>query len=156
MKLRLHLFPALAFAIVAFFAGWVLGDFHSDPMPSAVVSKANAGIDVADWGTFFLYYDKETYGTRDVVTGIAEINPGMQIHPPHVHAEEEYLLVTRGSGSWHLNGEQFPASTGDMLYAAPWDIHGISNTGSDTLHFVVWKWNNKGMAVPSAAPRPTR
>jgi oxalate decarboxylase/phosphoglucose isomerase-like protein (cupin superfamily) len=35
-----------------------------------------------------------------------------------------------------------------MQYAAPWDIHGVTNTGSKPLTFVVWKWNSKGVAVP--------
>jgi quercetin dioxygenase-like cupin family protein len=153
MKLRLNIFPALAFAIVAFFAGWVLGDFHADPLPSAVISEVDAGRESAAWGTFLLYFNQETYGTKDVVAGVAVINPGMEIHPPHVHAEEEYLLVTEGTGTWHLNGEEFPANAGDMLYASPWDVHGISNSGADTLRFVVWKWNSKGMAIPAASTR---
>ncbi len=53
-------------------------------------------------------------------------------------------MVTEGTGTWHLNGTEFKAVAGDMLYAAPWEIHGIKNTGDTPLVFVVWKWNNKG------------
>ena len=35
-------------------------------------------------------------------------------------------------------------------HAAPWDVHGIRNTGRAPLRFVVWKWNSKGVAP---APR---
>lgn len=35
-----------------------------------------------------------------------------------------------------------------MLYAAPWDVHGITNTGTTPLTFVVWKWDNKGVPLP--------
>jgi oxalate decarboxylase/phosphoglucose isomerase-like protein (cupin superfamily) len=42
----------------------------------------------------------------------------------------------------------FRGAKGDILYAAPWDVHGIKNTGNASLSFVVWKWNNKGVAPP--------
>ncbi|MCB0716903.1 MAG: cupin domain-containing protein [Bacteroidetes bacterium] len=147
--MKSNLIPALTFAFVAFLAGWVLGDRHSVSTNSAVISRDGAGREVAEWGHFYTYFNQDTYGTKDVLAGVAVLKPGRQIHPPHLHAEEEYLMVLTGSGTWHLNGEEFPATAGDMLYAAPWDIHGITNSGTDSLSFVVWKWNAKGMAVPS-------
>ena len=120
-------------------------------LPSAIVSRAASRREDFDWGTLHTYYAGETYGTRDVLAAVAVIKPGREIHPPHEHAEEEYLMVTEGSGTWHLDGRDTPAQAGDMLYARPWDVHGIRNTGTTPLTFVVWKWNNKGVALP--APR---
>ena len=117
-------------------------------MASSVVSEQEAARDDFDWGTLFSYFEGETFGTENVLAAVAVIEPGMEIHPPHRHTEEEYMLVTAGEGTWHLNGEDFPAGAGDMLYAAPWDIHGIKNTGSTPLRFVVWKWDNKGTELP--------
>lgn len=102
-----------------------------------------------DWGSLHTYFEGESYGTRDALAAVAIIKPGQQIHPPHEHAEEEYLMVLEGSGTWHLNGKDRSAKAGDMLYAAPWDLHGIKNTGSQPLKFVVWKWNNKGVELPT-------
>jgi quercetin dioxygenase-like cupin family protein len=79
---------------------------------------------------------------------MAVIKPGVEIHPPHEHSDEEFLLVTQGSGEWSVDGEVFKANTGDMLYAAPWDEHGVKNTGDIDLVFVVFKWHSKGIAVP--------
>lgn len=117
-------------------------DIKSEVLPQAKVKKAPD-----NWGVFYPYFTGASYGTKDLLAGVADIKPGEEIHPPHRHAEEEFLLVTKGEGTWHLNGEDFPAKKGDMLYAAPWDIHGITNTGSDNLEFVVWKWNSKGVPV---------
>lgn len=114
---------------------------------SVVISATDADVDNAEWGRFLKYSEGTTYGTKDSLTGVAEINPGQEIHPPHVHAEEEYLMVLEGQGTWHLNGRDFPAKAGDMLYSRPWEIHGIKNTGDIMLKFVVWKWNSKGVAV---------
>lgn len=116
---------------------------------SAVISNSDAALDEAEWGTFRSYFAGESYGTRDLLAGVAVIRGGDEIHPPHRHAEEEFLIVTRGEGVWHLNGEEFPAQAGDMLYARPWDVHGITNTGSDSLAFVVWKWSSMGLPAPT-------
>ncbi len=120
-------------------------------LKSQVMPKADVKKSPDSWGVFYPYFTGQTVGTRDMLAGVADIKPGEEIHPPHTHAEEEFLLVTKGQGIWHLNGEDFPAKAGDMLYAAPWDIHGIKNTGTDNLEFVVWKWASKGVQ-PSHAP----
>ena len=133
--------------IVAFIAGFLVAQ-EDNTIHSAVISLNKAQNQKNDWGVFYTYFCGETYGTKDVLTGVAVIKPGMQIHPPHIHAEEEYLMVTEGTGSWHLNGKDFPAQKGDILYAAPWDIHGITNSSNEPLEVVVLKWNNKGMKLP--------
>jgi len=122
--------------------------FHAlanDPPPSSVVSQADATHEKQDVYEFFTYFSGQTAGADDVLTGVAVIKPGEQIHPPHTHAEEEYLMVIEGSGTWSLKGDTFAASAGDILYAAPWDSHGIENTGDTPLKFVVFKWRSKGL-----------
>ena len=131
--------------ILAFTAGAALTSQQEASQPSAIIAQEDATQEDFDWGTLYTYYDGESYGTKDGLTAVAVIEPGEQIHPPHEHAEEEYLMVTEGTGTWHLNGEERAAAPGDMLYAAPWDVHGITNTGSEPLTFVVWKWNSKGV-----------
>jgi mannose-6-phosphate isomerase-like protein (cupin superfamily) len=120
--------------------------------PSVIRAQADARREDAAWGTLYTYYEGETRGTRDGLAAVAVIRPGQEIHPPHQHAEEEYLMVVEGEGTWHLNGREQPAKSGDMQYAAPWDVHGIRNTGRAPLRFVVWKWNSKGVA-PAQRPR---
>jgi mannose-6-phosphate isomerase-like protein (cupin superfamily) len=118
---------------------------------SAIRAQADAKRQDFDWGSLYTYYEGESYGARDGLAAVAVIKAGQQIHPPHKHAEEEYLMVVEGQGTWHLNGREQPAKPGDMQYAAPWDVHGISNTGRTPLRFVVWKWNSKGI-TPRAEP----
>jgi endoglucanase len=129
------------------------------PEPSAarfgtgVISRADTQREQASWGTLFKYFEGASWGTENVLSGVAEIKPGQEIHPPHAHAEEEYLMITEGSGTWTINGESFQAKAGDMLYAAPWDLHGVKNTGSTDLKFVFWKWTSAGLTPP---PNPAK
>lgn len=119
----------------------------ADDLKSEVVPMDDAKITKFDGSVFYSYFEGKTYGTKDTLTGVAVIEPGKEVHPPHKHAEEEFLMVIEGSGEWTLNDKTFKAKAGDILYAAPWDLHGVFNSGSTPLKFVVMKWNNKGVPV---------
>lgn len=129
-------------------AGVVVSKTNS--RPSAIVSQSHAKAENFDWGTLYTYYEGESFTAKNDLAAVAVIKPGQQIHPPHQHGDEEYLMVVSGEGTWTLNGAAKPAHTGDMLYAAPWDVHGITNTGKAPLTFVVWKWTSKGVEPPPA------
>lgn len=97
-----------------------------------------------------------TPSLRDLLTIAITLHPGQQLHPPHQHAEEEFLWIASGSGEWHLDGREFPAAAGDLLYTEPWVMHGITNTGREPLTFFVVKWNGNGMPVPPPPASPAR
>jgi quercetin dioxygenase-like cupin family protein len=120
-----------------------------DSFKTQVIPQANAAIDEGEGWIFYSYHNDETFGTTQSLAGMAVIKPSVEIHPPHEHSDEEFLLVTQGSGEWSVEGEVFKANTGDMLYAAPWDEHGVKNTSDVDLIFVVFKWHSKGIAVPT-------
>lgn len=119
---------------------------------TAVITEKSAEAEKFKWGSALTFFAGESYGSKDSLTLVATIIPGMQIHPPHVHAEEEYLVVLEGEGTWTVKGKDFKASKGDILYAAPWDQHGIKNTGKTPLRFLVFKWNSKGIS-PMVKPK---
>lgn len=120
-------------------------------LTSEVVSWAEAKPHRADWGEMRTYFRGDTPGTRDVLTAVAVVEPGKAVHRAHRHAEEEYLIVAEGSGTWALGGKQLPAKRGDILYAEPWVYHGLTNTGDRPLVFVVVRFNGRGIEIP---PRP--
>lgn len=115
---------------------------------SKIVAEADAHVTQYDGSLFRTYFYGETVGTQNAITGVAEIEPNNEIHPPHVHAEEEYLIILEGEGTWTLNGVSSPASAGDVLYVEPWDLHGIFNSGDKPLKFFIVRWNSKGLPVP--------
>jgi len=120
-------------------------------LKSQVVNWDAARLRQADWGQFRTYFRGETHGTKNVLTAVAVVEPGKAVHRSHRHAEEEYLIVVIGSGTWSLAGKEFPAKLGDILYVEPWVYHGLTNTGDGPLAFVVVRYNAKGVKLP---PRP--
>jgi hypothetical protein len=51
----------------------------------------------------------------------------------------------------NLEGETHAARSWNILYTEPWVYHGLTNTGTEQLIFVVVRFNSKGITV---APRP--
>lgn len=118
-------------------------------LASGVITNAQAEVAAQGaFGTFKKLLAGETRSLRDLLTGVAVIEPGQEIHPPHQHAEEEFLYLAKGEGTWHLAGKEFAAHEGDLLYVEPWVMHGIKNTGKAPLTFFVVKWNGKQLALP--------
>jgi len=143
--------------LIGFGFGYILAiKFAANPgvstksIESKVVPRAETRRTSGNWGVMDAYTHDQayTYGTENMFTAVAELLPGEEVHPAHRHAEEEFLLVTEGTGIWSLKGDQFEAKAGDLIYAAPWDMHGIVNTGQDTMSFFVIKWRNKGVESP--------
>jgi mannose-6-phosphate isomerase-like protein (cupin superfamily) len=59
--------------------------------------------------------------------------------PPHTllqpgsHETEETYVVLEGCGRMTFANYQRDVSKGDFVYLAPWCVHGIENTGTETL-----------------------
>lgn len=151
MKKKSVLLLLFITCIISFAAGKMWGNKKpAKDIESHIYRKAEARKSTGNWGSIYIYTSDSTptYGTESMLTAQLEFLPGKQLQPPHQHANEEFQYVMEGSGTWFLNGKDIPIQKGDLMYAKPWDIHGISNTGTDTLRFFVVKWNNKGVPKP--------
>jgi mannose-6-phosphate isomerase-like protein (cupin superfamily) len=144
--------PSVLLAVVMVAASSAAAaDPQPKPLKSGIVSFADAKANQADWGEMRRYFTGETSGTKDVLTAVAIVKPGKAVHRAHRHAQEEYLILVEGSGTWSLDGKESPAKRGDILYAEPWVYHGLTNAGTEPLIFVVVRFASKGVQVP---PRP--
>ncbi|MFT6970060.1 MAG: mannose-6-phosphate isomerase-like protein (cupin superfamily) [Roseivirga sp.] len=129
--------------------GFYLGMDYAKPdlksIDTQVFTTAKAAKTVDVWGRMGVFTSDETitFGTSLMFTAVIDVLPWQEVHPPHRHLEEELLFITRGSGVWSINGKEQVANAQDLLYAQPWDTHGLLNTGSDTLTFFVAKWKTK-------------
>ena len=86
-----------------------------------------------------------------MLSGYVDLKPGQEPHPPHAHVDEEFLYLVEGSGTWFLNGKTIPAKTGDVLYTAPNDLHGIKNTRHDAAQVLRGEVENEVTEVGQVA-----
>lgn len=145
----------LGAAMLAFAAGGQDGKDQVTPanrgqgLESALVRADDAAPTRGEWGHWLRYFRGDTHGTRDVVVLAVVLKPGQAPHPPHQHPEEEFMILAEGAGVWTLGDKELPAKKGDVLYAAPWTMHGVKNTGDGPLTYYMFKWNNKGVSPPA-------
>lgn len=126
-----------------------MSDGTNSAEASAILTEAGITADVANWGQFLPYFTDDTHVLSPVLVGVAKIDAGQQVHPPHRHADEEYLMVIKGRGTWSLNGVQTPATEGDILFARAWDYHGIRAADDSPLEFVVFKYSGRNHVAPT-------
>jgi mannose-6-phosphate isomerase-like protein (cupin superfamily) len=139
---------------VGFAIAWVVlpspaADPPAPDLKSQVLRWDDAKSHVADWGEMRRYFGGTTSATKDVLVAVAVVQPGKSVHKAHRHAEEEYLALIQGTGTWSLDGKEFPAQRGDILYVEPWVYHGLTNTGDKPLAFLVVRYNGKGVPPPA-------
>lgn len=94
-------------------------------------------------GKIGLYIEGETEESQSLVAGRFVIDPGKTPHPPHVHPDEEILIVESGHGEIFCGGETTKIGPGSMMYSAPNVPHSITNTGDEPLTFYFMKWISK-------------
>jgi mannose-6-phosphate isomerase-like protein (cupin superfamily) len=146
MKTR-HGIAVLFIAALSFVAGAGLEKHHLPPvLQSQIFHLADARKSTGNWGSISIYTEDRTptRGTDSMLTAELEFLPGQRLQPPHRHAEEEFQYIIEGTGTWFLNGKETPIQKGDLMYAKPGDLHGISNTSAEPLRFFVVKWISKG------------
>ena len=151
--------PSLLAAIALVAAGFALARLAppqvaaqgptEKPLVSALIRVEDAVPTRGDWGEWRRYVRGQTHGTKDMVVLVVTLKPGQAPHPPHRHAEEEFMILTAGTGTWHLDGKEWAARKGDVVYAAPWTMHGLKNSGEGPLTYYMVKWTNKGVKAPA-------
>ena len=131
MKRRSVLFGAAAAALPVSAAAR-LGNITLDP--------AGAKLTREPFGDLRIYFDGPTEQLSHMTAGSLRLNAGASPHPPHQHPEEEFMLITSGSGELMVDGKTTRVSQGSMMYCGANKLHGIVNTGKAPLEFFFYKW----------------
>jgi mannose-6-phosphate isomerase-like protein (cupin superfamily) len=91
-------------------------------------------------GKIGIYVNGDTPGSSQFVTGRFVLEPGKTPHAPHVHPEEEVMIVESGHGEIICDGKTTHVGPGSVMFTTPNVAHGINNTGKTPLVFYFVKW----------------
>jgi mannose-6-phosphate isomerase-like protein (cupin superfamily) len=122
-----------AFAAAGFGAG-------APRLPDATLGAGQAKLTREPFGDLRIYFDGPTDQLSAMTAGSLLLKPGMSPHPPHEHPEEEFMVVTEGSGEITIAGRTTKVGPGSMMYSAAGRMHGVVNTGKTPLLFYFYKW----------------
>jgi len=91
----------------------------------------------------FTHFNGPTNELSGMCAGMAVLDPGSTPPPPHTHPEEEFLIVTEGTGEIECAGKITKVGPGAIMYCAGNVLHGITNTGKVPMTFYWQKWLGK-------------
>jgi quercetin dioxygenase-like cupin family protein len=111
-----------------------------EKLRDVVMERADATLVREPHGDARFYFEGKTDLLKAMTAGSLVLKPGMSPHPPHQHPEEEFMLVTEGTGEIQVAEETTPVGPGAMMYCAGNQLHGIKNTGRVPMTFYFYKW----------------
>lgn len=109
-------------------------------LPDVTRAAGQAKLTKEPFGDNRVYFDGPTDQLKSMTAGSLVLKAGMKPHPPHQHPEEEFVLVTEGSGEISVEDKVTQVSAGSMMYCAANKVHGIVNTGKVPMTFYYYKW----------------
>jgi mannose-6-phosphate isomerase-like protein (cupin superfamily) len=109
-------------------------------IPNAVIDEGNATLTREPFGDQRVYFDGPTGQLKSMTAGSLRLKPGMSPHAPHQHPEEEFMVISEGTGEISVEGKISKVVPGSMMYCAAGKLHGIVNTGKIPLLFYFYKW----------------
>ena len=120
-------------------------DTASVKLPDGVIDLQALTGEYVNGCRVFVHYNGPTDQLSGMCTGMVVLDPGATPHPPHRHAEEEFMIVSEGTGEIECDGKTTQVGPGAIMYCAGNVLHGITNTGKVPLTFYWSKWMAKGV-----------
>jgi mannose-6-phosphate isomerase-like protein (cupin superfamily) len=114
----------------------------ADRLPNSTLDAGRAKLTQEQFGDLRIYFDGPTEQLKSITAGSLRLKPGMSPHPPHQHPEEEFMVITEGTGDITVEGKVTKVGPGTMMYCAAGRLHGIVNTGKTPLLFYFYKWRS--------------
>jgi hypothetical protein len=93
-------------------------------LADSCMDESKAKLTSEPFGELRMYYDGPTEYLKSMTAGSLRLKPGMEPHLPHQHPEEEFMLITEGTGEILVNGEKSKVGPGTMMYCQGNHLHG--------------------------------
>ena len=139
-----------ALLALALGSGWAWREAAFAKERAALVASRTIGLDQVSMsvakdkgepvGEIGVYLNGETECSSSLVTGRFIIYPGKSPHAPHVHPDEEIMVIESGHGEIFCDGKTTKVGPGSVMYTEPNVSHNINNTGAEPLTFYYVKW----------------
>ena len=74
-------------------------------LPDGTMDEKKAKLTREPFGDLRIYYEGATDQLKSMTAGSLRLNAGASPHPPHSHPEEEFMLITEGTGEMTVDGK---------------------------------------------------
>ncbi|MES1167757.1 MAG: cupin domain-containing protein, partial [Oleiharenicola lentus] len=83
---------------------------------------------------------------------ITTLNPGHVSHPPHIHPQEELIILRDGTLDVQINGVKTRVGPGSMFFFASNDWHNVENVGDKPATYFVFNFTTAATAARKGQP----
>lgn len=85
---------------------------------------------------------------------ITTLNPGQSSHPPHHHANEELILISKGTDETLSNGKWVRLGPGSVVLNSSESAHSFRNVGDEPSQYFVVNWRTPATDAIAAKNPP--
>jgi len=131
-----------------------------NPPPAAAAPPAKLGSSVFNWDDLVVkptgvglrrdVADLPTATIQRFECHISTLNPGLMSHPPHIHSQEEFIILKEGTLDVSINGKVQRVGAGSLFFFASNDWHNVTNVGDQPATYLVF---NLTTAATKSAPK---
>ena len=127
------------FKLPAFLAPMALFAAKPGELQNTVVDAAKVRTSKAPFGELKIFFDGPTEQLKSMTGGSLLLYANQEPHPPHSHPDEEFMIITEGTGEMIVDGKKYRVGPGSMMYCGANKMHGIK-AGPKNLTFYFYKW----------------
>jgi mannose-6-phosphate isomerase-like protein (cupin superfamily) len=106
---------------------------------NAIAVKTNAT------GSVRSFFKAPTATLDELECHVTTLNPGVESHPAHKHANEELVIIREGTVEVLVNGEMKWVGPGSVVFNASEVMHSLRNVGDVPAVYHVISWFSPGM-----------
>ncbi len=78
---------------------------------------------------------------------ISTLNPAQASHPPHIHSQEELIILREGTLDVHVNGTDTRVGPGSLFFFASNNPHAVQNHGDKPATYFVFNFSTAATAA---------
>src|SRR4030095_14436896 len=113
-------------------------------MQSTAFEWNTVAVKQTDVGSVRQFFRDPTITLDELECHVTTLNPGLQSHPPHQHANEELIIIREGNVETLSNGEWKKAGPGSVIFNASNQLHALKNVGAAPAVYHVINWKSPG------------
>jgi (S)-ureidoglycine aminohydrolase len=107
---------------------------------SFVVNWDTLRVQPTDRGEKRELFDRQTALFAKFELHATTLNPGKVSHAPHVHRQEEIILLRKGNVEMQIGDKFYPAAAGDLVFLSSGVLHALKNTGTGPCQYYALQW----------------
>lgn len=121
-------------------------------MGSAIFNYESLTPKPTEVGVFRRVADNPTATLDRFECHVTTLNPGNRSHPPHHHAQEEFIILRDGTLDVFINGKVQRVGPGSMFFFASNDVHNVTNVGTTPATYFVFNVATEATKHVPASP----